>query len=274
MVNNGRSRIDLLLSGKKEDGDSAPRVLTNETNEVPSDRRMRLVSLPVNKDVGSLQAGDFNGDGKPDLAFYGTPAELVILFNQGKGRFGDPKRINTGEAVESGERPDRRRPRPRRPRRPGAAGGERGGGHLPGRGGEARRAGPAAAHRGQPPDRQGGRPRRQRRRRPADPRRGLRRPDPRPVRRRRRQARPRAALLRRDAQGDRLRPGRRQGGLGAADDRGPVGPRQGADARRRRGGRAGQARPADLLPAAAGDRAGALAGPGRPRRRRPSATSW
>ncbi len=100
-VNNGRSRIDLLLSGKKEDGDPAPRVLTNETNEVPSDRRMRLVSLPVNKDIGSLQVGDFNGDGKPDLAFYGTPAELVILFNRGKGRFGDPKRINTGEAVES-----------------------------------------------------------------------------------------------------------------------------------------------------------------------------
>lgn len=100
-VNNGRSRIDLLLSGKKGDGEPSPRVLTNETNEVPSDRRMRLVSLPVNKDVGSLQVGDFNGDGKSDLAFYGTPAELVILFNQGKGRFGDPKRINTGEAVES-----------------------------------------------------------------------------------------------------------------------------------------------------------------------------
>ena len=63
---------------------------------------MRLVSLGVNKEVQSLAAGDFNGDGKTDLAFYGTPAELVILPGEGKGKFGDPKKINTGEAVESG----------------------------------------------------------------------------------------------------------------------------------------------------------------------------
>ena len=61
---------------------------------------MRLVSIPVNKEVVSLDAGDFNGDGKPDLVFYGTPAEVVILFNEGAGRFGDPKRISTGDAVE------------------------------------------------------------------------------------------------------------------------------------------------------------------------------
>ena len=56
---------------------------------------MRLVSVPVNKEVVSLTAGDFNGDGKPDLAFYGNPAELVVLFNRGKGRFdnADAKRI-------------------------------------------------------------------------------------------------------------------------------------------------------------------------------------
>ncbi len=102
VVNNGRSRIDLLLSGKKPgdgDGDS-PR--EPETNQVPSDRRMRLASVPVNKEVVSVAAADFDGDGKPDLAFYGTPAELVVLSNQGHGEFGNPRRINTGEAVETG----------------------------------------------------------------------------------------------------------------------------------------------------------------------------
>ena len=62
---------------------------------------MRLKSLPVNKDVVSLASGDFNGDGRPDLAYYGTPAELTIVLNQGKGNFGDAKRFNTGDAVES-----------------------------------------------------------------------------------------------------------------------------------------------------------------------------
>ena len=73
-----------------------------EANQIASDRRMRLVSLPVNKEVVSLKAGDFDGDGKLDLAYYGTPAELIVLYNTGEGPFGDNRRINTGEAVESG----------------------------------------------------------------------------------------------------------------------------------------------------------------------------
>jgi len=97
-VNNGRSRIDLLLSGKgpAENG-SAPAA---EANLIPSDRRMRARNVPVNKEVVNLQAGDFDGDGRVDLAFYGTPAELVILYNQGGGKFGRPRTIATGEAVQ------------------------------------------------------------------------------------------------------------------------------------------------------------------------------
>ena len=100
VANNGRSRIDLLLSGKKpaEAGNGGGR--SKEPNEVASDRRMRLVSVPVNKEVVSLTSGDFNGDGKADLAFYGTPAELVVMLNDGKGEFAQSKRLNTGEAVE------------------------------------------------------------------------------------------------------------------------------------------------------------------------------
>ena len=71
-----------------------------EVNEAPSDRRMRLVSVPVNKEIVSLQAGDFDGDGRPDLAYYGNPAGIEILYNRGGGRFADVKKINTGEAVE------------------------------------------------------------------------------------------------------------------------------------------------------------------------------
>ncbi len=54
----------------------------------------------MNKEVVSVDSGDFNGDGKPDLVFYGTPAEVEILFCEGPGRFGSPKKINTGDAVE------------------------------------------------------------------------------------------------------------------------------------------------------------------------------
>jgi hypothetical protein len=101
VVNNGRSRIDLLLTTKKPGGAETEPRKKKEANEVDNDRRMRLVSLAVNKEVVSLAAGDFNGDGKVDLAFYGTPAELLVLYGEGKGKFSEPKRINTGEAIES-----------------------------------------------------------------------------------------------------------------------------------------------------------------------------
>ncbi len=98
--NNGRSRIDLLLSTKKPDDDKNVLPFRKDTNELEYDRRMRLVSIPVNKEVVTLDAGDFNGDGKPDIVFYGTPAEVVILFNEGPGRFGSPKKINSGDVVQ------------------------------------------------------------------------------------------------------------------------------------------------------------------------------
>lgn len=99
VINNARSRIDLLLSGEGPPDDE---LLRTEANQVPSDRRMRLKTVPVNKEIVSLQTGDFNDDGRPDLAYYGTPAELIVLLNQGEGRFGAPIRKTVGEAVESG----------------------------------------------------------------------------------------------------------------------------------------------------------------------------
>lgn len=99
VINNARSRIDLLLSSSGDSEQDEP--LRAETNLVPSSRRMRFKSIAVNKEVVSITAGDFNADGKTDLAFYGTPAEIVVLSGLGSGRFGEPRRINTGEATES-----------------------------------------------------------------------------------------------------------------------------------------------------------------------------
>ena len=139
------------------------------------------MSVPVNKEVVSLQVGDFNGDGKADLAFYGTPAELVVMLNDGGGEFHEAKRINSGEAVESGTAlavGDLNRDGKRRP---GPAGVERAGARLPGRQGAARRARAAPPHREQPADAPRRRSRRRRRQRPGDPRRRHGRPGAGPV---------------------------------------------------------------------------------------------
>ena len=101
VVNNARSRIDLLLTGKKasdEDDDASPK---KEVNDLDNDRRMRLVSLPVSKQVVSLQTGDFNGDDRADLVFFGTPSGIEIHHNQGDGKFGDIKKLNVGDAIDA-----------------------------------------------------------------------------------------------------------------------------------------------------------------------------
>jgi FG-GAP-like repeat len=108
VVNNARSRIDLLLSTPKP-GEAADEALDldkekgkeKEVNKVSSDRRMRLLSVPVNREIVSLQAGDFDGDGKTDLVYYGNPSGIEVLYNRGAGKFGDVKKINTGEALEA-----------------------------------------------------------------------------------------------------------------------------------------------------------------------------
>lgn len=102
VANNARSRIDLLLSSKKPAEAAEARPFRKEVNDLESDRRMRPANISVDREVVSLAAGDFNGDGKPDLVFYGTPAEVVILPNEGGGKFGPPRRIKTGDALESG----------------------------------------------------------------------------------------------------------------------------------------------------------------------------
>ncbi len=100
VINNARSRLDLLLSSPGTSEDDAP--LRAEANAVPSSRRMRLKTVPVNQAVVSLVAGDFNADGVRDLAYYGSsPSELIVLAGQGGGKFAAPRRLPVGEAVES-----------------------------------------------------------------------------------------------------------------------------------------------------------------------------
>ena len=99
--NNGRSRIELLLSKKKSEVEAEKKFPKAEINQIANDRRMRQVNIPVNKEIVTLAAGDFNGDGKADLAYYGTPSELVVLYNEGDAKFdnANAKKIKVGDSI-------------------------------------------------------------------------------------------------------------------------------------------------------------------------------
>jgi FG-GAP-like repeat len=95
VVNNSRSKIDLLYNqtGKtnaQKRADSGG--IRREINELPPDARFRLESISSEKRISSLVVADLNGDGKPDIAYFGgDPKELVVLYNQGTNGWSTPK---------------------------------------------------------------------------------------------------------------------------------------------------------------------------------------
>jgi len=93
VVNNGRSKINVLFNqtGKT----NAPVVKPEgrrEINELPPDARFRIDSVASEKRISSIAVADLNGDGRPDLAYFGEPKELVVQYNEGGKGWSTPKR--------------------------------------------------------------------------------------------------------------------------------------------------------------------------------------
>ena len=63
-----------------------------ELNELPPGSRFTVDSIASEKRISCLVVADLNGDGKPDLAYYGEPKELVVQYNQGSNTWSAPKR--------------------------------------------------------------------------------------------------------------------------------------------------------------------------------------
>ncbi len=94
VVNNSRSKINLLYNqtGKKPSELKALPAVKRELNELPPGARFRIDSVASEKRIACLLVSDLNGDGRPDLAYYGEPKELVVQYNQGTNGWSAPKR--------------------------------------------------------------------------------------------------------------------------------------------------------------------------------------
>jgi hypothetical protein len=94
VVNNLRSKINLLYNrtGKTNDVATVRPSRKLEINELPPDARFRIDSIPVDEHIGALVVTDLNGDGRPDLAFYGDGKDLEVIYNLGTNGWSDPKR--------------------------------------------------------------------------------------------------------------------------------------------------------------------------------------
>lgn len=94
IANNARSKISLLYNQTgKTNADARPSArVKRELNELPPDARFRLDSIASEKRIAALAVADFNSDGKPDMAYYGEPKELVVQYNLGSNTWSTPKR--------------------------------------------------------------------------------------------------------------------------------------------------------------------------------------
>jgi hypothetical protein len=82
VVNNKRSKINLLYNQTGKTNSTLPAGGKKwEINDLPPDARFRIESIASEKRISSLVVADLNGDGKPDLAYYGEPKELVVQYN-------------------------------------------------------------------------------------------------------------------------------------------------------------------------------------------------
>jgi hypothetical protein len=94
VVNNARSKINILYNQTGKTNASSMRGQPNrrEMNELPPDSRFRIESIASEKRISSLVVADLNGDGRPDIAYYGEPKELVVQYNEGSNTWSAPKR--------------------------------------------------------------------------------------------------------------------------------------------------------------------------------------
>ncbi len=93
VANNLRAKLELLYNqtGKTNQASATP-ARKLELNELPPDARFRMDSLPTDERIAALVVTDLNGDGRPDIVYFGDAHDLIVLYNQGTNGWSEPKR--------------------------------------------------------------------------------------------------------------------------------------------------------------------------------------
>lgn len=93
VANNLRSKINLLYNQTgKTNSVAANAPQSTDINQLPPGSRFRIDSIPVDEQIVAMAVTDLNGDGRPDIVFFGDGKDLEVIYNQGTNGWSDPKR--------------------------------------------------------------------------------------------------------------------------------------------------------------------------------------
>lgn len=107
VADDAHSRIALLL--QRSSPADEPETSTDQVNAISSDWRFRLERLPVDRAVIGIVAGDFDNDGRDDLAWLGSPDRLTIKRQTAEGgwealeEFRVPDLSSSGQSLAAGD---------------------------------------------------------------------------------------------------------------------------------------------------------------------------
>ncbi|MCA9109228.1 MAG: VCBS repeat-containing protein, partial [Planctomycetaceae bacterium] len=90
LVDNSHSRIDLLIQRQAPTDKDEP-AADADVNQIEDHWRFKHEKIPVDREVSALTVGDFNADGRTDLAYFGEPDRLIVRF-QSESPLWDQKR--------------------------------------------------------------------------------------------------------------------------------------------------------------------------------------
>ena len=100
VADNAHTKIDLLINETgKTNRVATPLPAPLNINQLPPGSRFHIESLPVDENISDMVVTDLNGDGRPDIAFYGDAHELEVVYNRGTNGWSDPKRFH----IENGQ---------------------------------------------------------------------------------------------------------------------------------------------------------------------------
>lgn len=87
LIDNSNSRFDLLEQLEKINPTETAPPGSSRANFIGSDGRFKHIKISVDKEVAALTTGDFNSDGRQDLAYFGGTDRLIIRTQRRSGKW-------------------------------------------------------------------------------------------------------------------------------------------------------------------------------------------